>query len=322
MLRAAGSLEIADRSLRLGHTWGRHVRLLHDAARPDGRRLRFLRPDHHRSRHLAHVGLDRLCAGTLAGFCRRRRSAAGSIGLDHGLTATIIAGGTCFGLRVHGVRSVRAHAADRLCVPAWRCDRRPQSREPASRQSVVRATARDRGSRASLGLAAGSMVFPAINRFPHIAVRLERRLSRTCRICRADHSAGRRSAIPGSPGEIWSQPGRRARADSERPRPEPSFSRQQALRTGVFWLLCAAGFLTNAVGTALLLNHFSIMQTAGVAYVDALTLLALAGGRSGRRHPRYRIPGGPLRTTTSRSAGDGHACARHPLCRRSVAASP
>jgi MFS family permease len=62
------------------------------------------------------------------------------------------------------------------------------------------------------------------------------------------------------------------------PRPEPSFSRQQALRTGVFWLLCSAGFLTNAVGTALLLNHFSIMQTAGVAYVDALTLLALAGG--------------------------------------------
>jgi len=62
------------------------------------------------------------------------------------------------------------------------------------------------------------------------------------------------------------------------PRPEPSFSRQQALRTGVFWLLCAAGFLTNAVGTALLLNHFSIMQTAGLAYVDALTLLALAGG--------------------------------------------
>jgi predicted MFS family arabinose efflux permease len=62
------------------------------------------------------------------------------------------------------------------------------------------------------------------------------------------------------------------------PRPEPSFSRRQALRTGVFWLLCAAGFLTNAVGTALLLNHFSIMQTAGVAYVDALTLLALAGG--------------------------------------------
>ncbi len=61
-------------------------------------------------------------------------------------------------------------------------------------------------------------------------------------------------------------------------RPEPSFSRKQALRTGVFWLLCAAGFLTNAVGTALLLNHFSIMRSAGVAHGDALTLLALAGG--------------------------------------------
>jgi MFS family permease len=33
------------------------------------------------------------------------------------------------------------------------------------------------------------------------------------------------------------------------PRPEPSFSRKQAFGTGVFWLLCAAGFLTNAVGT-------------------------------------------------------------------------
>jgi MFS family permease len=65
---------------------------------------------------------------------------------------------------------------------------------------------------------------------------------------------------------------------AEGSRPEPSFTRQQALRTGVFWLLCAAGFLTNAVGTALLLNHFSIMQTAGIAHVDALTLLALAGG--------------------------------------------
>ncbi|MBI5320345.1 MFS transporter [Bradyrhizobium sp.] len=60
--------------------------------------------------------------------------------------------------------------------------------------------------------------------------------------------------------------------------PEPSFSREQALRTGVFWLLCAAGFLTNAVGTALLLNHFSIMRTAGVAHADSLMLLALAGG--------------------------------------------
>ncbi|MCW1992534.1 MFS family permease [Bradyrhizobium diazoefficiens] len=30
-------------------------------------------------------------------------------------------------------------------------------------------------------------------------------------------------------------------------REEPSLTRKQALRTGVFWLLCAAGFLTNAI---------------------------------------------------------------------------
>lgn len=56
---------------------------------------------------------------------------------------------------------------------------------------------------------------------------------------------------------------------------EPSFTRGEAIRTGVFWLLCAAGFLTNAIGTALLLNHFSIMNAAGVPYVDALQILTL-----------------------------------------------
>ena len=61
----------------------------------------------------------------------------------------------------------------------------------------------------------------------------------------------------------------------EEPREEPSFTREQALRTGVFWLLCAAGFLTNAIGTALLLNHFAIMQTAGITRGDALLLLSL-----------------------------------------------
>jgi MFS family permease len=61
-------------------------------------------------------------------------------------------------------------------------------------------------------------------------------------------------------------------------REEPSFTRAQALRTGVFWLLCAAGFLTNAIGTALLLNHFSIMRTAGIAHGDALLLLSLSAG--------------------------------------------
>ena len=61
-------------------------------------------------------------------------------------------------------------------------------------------------------------------------------------------------------------------------REEPSFTRKQALRTGVFWLLCAVGFLTNAVGTALLLNHFSIMQTAGIGRSDALNVLAVYAG--------------------------------------------
>jgi len=74
---------------------------------------------------------------------------------------------------------------------------------------------------------------------------------------------------------------------AEELREEPSFTRAQALRTGVFWLLCAAGFLTNAIGTALLLNHFSIMKTAGIAHSDALLLLSLLDWRSGCRHARH-----------------------------------
>ncbi|OPY97791.1 hypothetical protein A5906_36650 [Bradyrhizobium sacchari] len=88
---------------------------------------------------------------------------------------------------------------------------------------------------------------------------------------------------------------------AEGSREEPSFTRRQALRTGVFWLLCAAGFLTNAVGTALLLNHFSIMQTAGIAHNDALLLLSfLAGVQAAatlgtgflvdRYEPRHLVP--------------------------------
>jgi hypothetical protein len=60
------------------------------------------------------------------------------------------------------------------------------------------------------------------------------------------------------------------------PREEPSFTRkEEALRTGAFWLLCAIGFLTCAVGTALLVNHFSIMGVAGVGRDEALHVLAL-----------------------------------------------
>lgn len=65
---------------------------------------------------------------------------------------------------------------------------------------------------------------------------------------------------------------------ANRVRDEPSFTREEALHTGVFWLLCAIGFLTNAVGTALLLNHFSIMQTAGIGRTQALQVLVLYAG--------------------------------------------
>lgn len=88
---------------------------------------------------------------------------------------------------------------------------------------------------------------------------------------------------------------------AEESREEPSFTRGQALRTGVFWLLCAAGFLTNAIGTAVLLNHFSIMRTAGIAHSNALLLLSLLAGVQAvatlgtgflvdRHEPRHLVP--------------------------------
>ncbi len=61
-------------------------------------------------------------------------------------------------------------------------------------------------------------------------------------------------------------------------REEPSFTRDQALRTGVFWLLTAVAFLTNAIGTALLLNHFSIMKTAGITREGAIYVLGFYAG--------------------------------------------
>lgn len=82
---------------------------------------------------------------------------------------------------------------------------------------------------------------------------------------------------------------------------EPSFTREGAMRTAAFWLLCAVGFLTNAVGTALLLNHFSIMQAAGVPYSEALRVLAVfaavqaavtiaTGALLDRYEPRRLVP--------------------------------
>jgi MFS family permease len=84
-------------------------------------------------------------------------------------------------------------------------------------------------------------------------------------------------------------------------REEPSFSRKEALHTGVFWLLCAIGFLTSAIGTALLLNHFSILQAAGIGRTEALLVLALyaavqvaatlgTGALLDRYEPRLLVP--------------------------------
>jgi MFS-type transporter involved in bile tolerance (Atg22 family) len=62
---------------------------------------------------------------------------------------------------------------------------------------------------------------------------------------------------------------------ADRPFEEPSFTRREALGTGAFWLLTAVGFLTNAIGTALLLNHFSIMRGAGIDHAAALAMLSV-----------------------------------------------
>ena len=82
---------------------------------------------------------------------------------------------------------------------------------------------------------------------------------------------------------------------------EPSFTQAEALRTGAFWLLCAMGFLTNAVGTALLLNHFSILETMSlnrseavsvfVAYAAIQAAVTLStGALLDRYEPRKLVP--------------------------------
>ena len=48
-------------------------------------------------------------------------------------------------------------------------------------------------------------------------------------------------------------------------RSEPSFTRAQAIRTGLFYTLGAANLLSNAIGTGLLLNHFDLMSQIGLA---------------------------------------------------------
>lgn len=68
---------------------------------------------------------------------------------------------------------------------------------------------------------------------------------------------------------------------------EPSFTRGGALRTGVFGLLTAVGFSTNAIGTALLLNHFDHASGRNRAPRGAPGSSPLRG-RSGRGHAQHR----------------------------------
>lgn len=154
---------------------------------------------------------------------------------------------------------------------------------------------------ASLGLAAGSMIFPQLIEFlislwgwrgAYLALALL--VALTILPVAA-------SLFRDRPEKFGLEPDAGLRPVTKETREEPSFTRDEALRTGVFWLLCAAGFLANAVGTALLLNHFSIMHAAGIERADALLLLSLlAGVQAGvtlgtgtlldRYEPRYLVP--------------------------------
>ena len=55
-------------------------------------------------------------------------------------------------------------------------------------------------------------------------------------------------------------------------RSEPSFTRAQAVRTGLFYTLGLANLLSNAIGTGLLLNHFDLMSKIGLGREAAVLL--------------------------------------------------
>lgn len=131
---------------------------------------------------------------------------------------------------------------------------------------------------ASLGLAAGSMIFPPVidllmtlwgwrGAYLGLALLVTLTILPVAAILFRDR-----------PEKFGLKPDAGLAPVAAEKREEPSFTRNEALRTGVFWLLCAAGFLMNAIGTALLLNHFSIMHAAGIDRADALLLLSLLAG--------------------------------------------
>jgi MFS family permease len=59
-----------------------------------------------------------------------------------------------------------------------------------------------------------------------------------------------------------------------RGKPEPAYTRAEALRTPVFWTISLANVLTNALGTGLLLNHFDLLLRGGVAREAAVLVFA------------------------------------------------
>jgi MFS family permease len=131
---------------------------------------------------------------------------------------------------------------------------------------------------ASLGLAAGAMVFPRVTdelislwgwRWSYLAVALLVAVSILPVVAALFRDRPEKFGLTTDAG---------LPVATKLPKEEPSFTRRQALRTGVFWSLTAAGFLTNAIGTALLLNHFSIMEAAGIARADAIQVLAVYAG--------------------------------------------
>ncbi|NJO35165.1 MAG: MFS transporter [Rhodospirillales bacterium] len=126
---------------------------------------------------------------------------------------------------------------------------------------------------ASLGLAAGSMVFPILIealiqlygwRGAYLA------LGAIVALTILPVAAALFRDRPERFG-LWPDAGLAPRALTFRE--EPSFTRSAALQTSVFWLLCVSSFLANAIGTGLLLNHFSVMAAVGLERPAALSLL-------------------------------------------------
>jgi MFS family permease len=154
---------------------------------------------------------------------------------------------------------------------------------------------------ASLGLAVGSMVFPRFFDYLIALYGWRGAYLAIAMLVAATILPVAAALFRDRPEKFGLTPDAGLSSAAAMAREEPSFTRKEALRTSAFWLLCAIGFLTNAVGTALLLNHFSIMSVAGVARDEALRVLALyaavqvaatlgTGALLDRYEPRLLVP--------------------------------